>query len=89
MHKDYYIVTDYMTYKNVTKPYFTLRNIKTGKEIKTKIKDSNIYKQSPFGLYDILKIETFTDSPKKKCINGDWMVTEELEPIVESFELIK
>ena len=34
----YYIVVDFKTFKDVTRPHVVLRNIKTGEEIKTKIK---------------------------------------------------
>ena len=85
----YYIVVDYKTYKDETKPYMTLRNIKTGEETKTRIKQSKIYKQQPFGEFSILKIEGFTMDFKKKLINGQWTSTDEQEPILEEYEVIK
>lgn len=88
INENYYIVVNYKTYKDVTKPYFTLRNIKTGEEISTRITQSKIFKQSPFGEYDILKVEGFTHKFKKKCIGGEWVETDELEPILESYEVI-
>ena len=88
INENYYIVVNYKTYKDVTKPYFTLRKIKTGEEISTRITQSKIFKQSPFGEYDILKVEGFTHKFKKKCIGGEWVETDELEPILESYEVI-
>ena len=85
----YYIVLDYRTYKDVTKPYFIARNLKTGEEIKTRIKQSKIYKNNPFGEYDILKIDGFTWDYKKKCVAGEWTITDELEPILEEYVVIK
>ena len=85
----YYIVVDYYTYKDTTKPYMTLRQIKTGEEIKTRIKQSKIYKESPFGLYALLKIEGFTWEYKKREINGEWKTTDELTPILETYEVMK
>lgn len=85
----YYIVADFVVHKNATKPYLTLRNLKTGEEIKTKIKQSKIYRSSPFGEFSILKIEGFTWDFKSKFIQGKWQKTDELEPILENYDVIK
>lgn len=85
----YYIVVDYKVYKDETKPYVTLRNIKTGEEIKTKIKQSKIYKESPFGEYSVLSVKEFAQKNKTKKINGEWQKVEETEPILEDYEVIK
>lgn len=88
INEHYYVVTNYTTYKDVTRPYFTLRNIKTGDEIKTRITQSKIFKDSPFGAYNILKIEGFTEKFKKKNIGGEWRESEELEKVLEFYEVI-
>lgn len=89
MDGTYYIVLDYRTYKgNVTRPYFTLRNLKTGEEIPTRITQAKIYKETPFGQYDILRIENFVEKHKKKYIYDDWVETDELEIIVDNYEKI-
>lgn len=85
----YYIVVDFKTFKDTTKPHVVLRQIQTGEEIKTRIKQGKVYKQNPFGEFSILKIEGFTMDYKKKLINGEWQVTDELEPILEFYEVIK
>ena len=85
----YYIVVDFKTFKDTTKPTLILRKLKTGEEIKTRIKQSKIYKQNPFGEFSILKIDGFTMNFKKKLINGQWTSTDELEPILEEYEVIK
>ncbi len=85
----YYIVVGFKTFKDVTKPYLTLRNIKTGNEINTKIKQGKIFKNNPFGEYAILKIVDFAKGFKKKCIGGEWVVSDEIEDILESYEVIK
>ena len=85
----YYVVINFRTMSDPTKPYFTLRNIKTGEEIKTRIKQGKLYRESPFGEYAILDIRNFTYKPKKKNIGGDWIETEELEPLVTEYEVIK
>lgn len=85
----YYIVVDFKTFKDATRPHITLRNIKTGEEIKTKIKQGKIYKESPFGEHAILRIDKFADSPKSKLINGEWQKTDELEQVLEEYEVVK
>lgn len=85
----YYIVVDFNTYKNATKPYLTLRQIKTGEEIRTKITQSRVYKESPFGLYALLKIDGFTWEYKRREVNGKWIATDQLEPVLETYEVMK
>jgi DNA polymerase III alpha subunit len=87
--KDYYIIIEYKTYKDVTKPYFTARSIKTGDEIKSRVKQSKIFKEHPFGLYNVLQIKEFDKEFKKKNIGGNWVVSDELEDILSNYEVIK
>lgn len=85
----YYIVTDFKVYKDDTKPTLLLHNLKTGKDIKTKIKQSKIYRQNPFGEFSILQIEGFTYEFKKKLIDGKWQSSDETEPILYYYDVIK
>ncbi len=85
----YYIVLNFKTFSDPTKPHFTLRNIKTGEETKTRINQSKLYKESPFGEFAVLDIKGFTYKYKKKNIGGEWIDTEELEPLVTEYEVIK
>ena len=85
----YYIVTEFEQYKDASRPYFTLYNLKTGDSIKTKIRQGKVYKESPFGLYSVLDIRGFTYKNKTKLIDNNWTQTEELEPILEAYEVIK
>ena len=66
-----------------------LHNLKTGEEIKTRIKQSKIYRNNPFGEFAVLCIEGFTMDFKKKLIGGTWQTTDEREPILEAYEVIK
>ena len=86
---DCYIVVDFVVNKDTTKPRVVLRKIKTGEETKTRIKQSNIYKNNPFGCFSIIQIEGFTWDYKKKLIDGDWKQSDELEPIMEEYIVIK
>ena len=86
---DYYIIVDYKTYKDTTKPYFTARKIKTGEEVHSRIKQSKIFKENPFGLYSVLKIKEFMPEFKKKFTDGKWGVTDETEDVLTEYEVIK
>ena len=90
INEDYYIVINYKCFKDATRPYMTLRNINNGEEIKTRITQSKIYKDNPFGEYSILKVEKkgFIEKFKKKCIGGEWTESDELELILECYEVI-
>ena len=85
----YYVVTEFEQYKDASRPYFTLYNLKTGESIKTKIRQGKIYKENPFGLYSVLDIRGFTYKNKTKLIDGEWCKSEELEAIVETYEVVK
>ena len=87
---EYYIVIDYIQGKDLSKPRFTVRRICDGVEIKTRIKYSKMYKEQPFGLWDILYIKSFEQEFKKKPnANGEWVVTDETEDIPTSYNVIK
>ena len=85
----YYIVTEFSQYSDASRPYFTLYNLKTGESIKTKIRQGKIYKENPFGLYSVLDIRGFTYKNKTKLVEGEWVKVDELEAIVETYEVIK
>lgn len=86
----YYIITDYKTYKDSTKPYFTARQVKTGIDVKARIKQSRIFKENPFGLFSVLSIKEFDKEFKKKPnASGKWVVTDELENVLTDYEIIK
>lgn len=84
----YYLVADFKTLKDATKPYLVLKKIRTGEEIKTRIKQSKIFKQSPFGEFAVLEIHDFAIGYKKKPINGQWVTTDEEELILEEYKVI-
>jgi DNA polymerase III alpha subunit len=82
-----YIITEYKVYKDRTKPYLTLRNLKTGDDKKTKIKNGKIFIESPFKLFDVLKVKEFKIQKKTKNINGRWQKTDEDEEILYDYEV--
>ena len=85
----YYIVTEFEQYKDASRPYFTLYNLNTGESIRTKIRQGKVYKENPFGLYSVLDIRGFTYKNKTKLVDGEWQKVDELEVIVETYEVIK
>ena len=85
----YYIVIDYKTYgSNTARPYVTVRNLHDGEEIKTKVTSGKLYQSSPFGLWSILSISSFTEKPKMRKVNGEWVATDEMEKIISEYETI-
>lgn len=85
----YYIITEFQTFKDASKPTITARRICDGTEIKTKIKRGKIFKAAPFGLYSVLQIDGFTTEFKKKYVNGEWVTSDETEEILEYYDVIK
>lgn len=86
----YYMVADFKTYKDTTKPYITARQIRTGKEVKTRIKQGKIFKENPFGQWSVLKINEFSQEFKKRPnAEGKWEATDELEDILTEYEVIR
>ena len=85
----YYIVVDFITYKDPCKPTVVLRNIHSGEEIKTRIKQAKIFKEHPFGQFSIIKVDDFVYEFKKKVVEGKWVSTDETEPILEDYEVYK
>lgn len=86
----YYIITEFKTYKDVTKPYVVARQVKTGDEIKSRIKQGRIFKENPFGLYSVLKIKEFSQEFKKRPnAEGKWVATDEIEDVLCEYEVIK
>ena len=88
-NEEYYIIVDFIQNKDVSKPRFVARNIKTGEEISSRIKQGKIFKEYPFGLYSVLRIKEFSKEFKRKPVNGVWTVTDEIEEVLTDYEVIK
>ncbi len=89
VNHEYFIVIGFKCYKDVTKPYLILRNISSGEEVKTRVKQGKSFKQNPFGCFSILRIREFSEQFKKRNVGGDWVETDEREPILDEWEVIK
>jgi len=98
-----YIIVDYWEWKNAsTTPNFIARNLRTGNEVKARIKQSRKYKEDPFGRYSILNIPKFSEQNKKKKIGKEtiiasdgtekaidkWAETDETEFVLEEWEVL-
>ena len=83
-----YGVTSFKTYSCETRPYLVLRQLSTGEEIKTRVRRSKIFTDNPFGLYSILKINSFTEVNKVRKVEDEFVQTDETEIILEEYEVI-
>lgn len=83
--KSLYIVTEYKVYKDKTKPYITLRNLKTGEDLKTKVKNGKYFSENPFKLFNVLQVLNFKIQKKTKNIGGQWVKTDEDEQILDEW----
>lgn len=86
----YWIVTMFDDSRNSTRPYVTIRRICNGEEIQTRIKLASVFKEQPFGLYSILRMDKIIYEPKKKKMpDGTWVDSDVTEPILCGYETIK
>lgn len=83
-----YIVVDFYTFSDVCRPTVIIRNINSGEEMKTRIKQAKIFKDNPFGRFSILEVNTFAEVFKKKKVDGKWIDSDETELILESYSVI-
>ena len=88
VNEKFYIVIEYKTYKEARKPYCTLHNIKTGEDVKARVTSVKTYQYNPFGEYSILKVDEFKKRRKRKCVDGAWVETDELENILDDYEVV-
>lgn len=85
----YYIVTEFDDSRCSTRPRCTLYRICDGESIDTRINKSSIFKNNPFGLYSIINMQTITYEFKKKKVGDKWVTSDETEPIMNEYEVIK
>lgn len=90
MNESYWIVVTFDDSRAATRPYVTIRRICNGEEINTRIKRSNVFTGNPFGLFSILKMDNVVyEYKKKKLADGTWCDSDQLEPILSSYEVIR
>ena len=86
--ENYYMVIDFKVYKDKSRPYLTLQNLHDGTKIKSRIKSSRVFTAKPFDEMSILSIPVLEMDFKKKCIDGEWKETKELEYILTNYEVV-
>ena len=80
-----YYVADLTVYKDKTKPYLSLYNIKTGETLKTKITKGKRFIENPFNKGNVLKVTETIERQKTKMINGEWKKVNEYETVLEDW----
>lgn len=85
--KGMHYVVETKFYKDKTKPYLVLYNLKTGDTLKTKITSGKKFTENPFKEGNVINVTEFKDKNKMKKIGGDWVKTDELEQIVVAWDV--
>lgn len=86
---DYYAIVSFETYRDPCKPVVVLRRICDGEEIIARVKQSKTFKEMPFGLLSILRINMLTYEFRKKKVNDEWVDSEEMVCVLREYEVIK
>lgn len=82
-----YYVVECKFYKDKTKPYLRLYNLKKGEYLKTKITSGKSFVESPFAEGNVINIKEFSERNKMKKIGGNWVKTDEIEKIVKKWDV--
>lgn len=85
--EDYYVVTDFRTFKNKNRPYVLLYQLKTGKTKKTKVTDAKFYATNKFKLLDTIQIQEFDKQFKNVMVNNKWTKSDEVEEVLTSWNV--
>lgn len=85
--KDMYYVVECKFYKDKTKPYLQLYNMRDGVLLKTKITSGKSFVEAPFKEGNVINVKDFADRKKTKKINGEWVKTDEIEQVVKKWDV--
>ena len=85
--KDMYYVVECKFYKDKTKPYLRLYNLRNGEYLKTKITSGKAFIESPFKEGNVINVKEFSDRNKMKKVGGDWVKTGEKEKVVIKWDV--
>ena len=83
--KDMYYVLECKFYKDKTKPYLTLYNMRDGETLKTKITSGKSFIESPFTNGNVVHVKDFGEKDKVKKVGDNWVKTGEKEKIVKKW----
>ena len=90
MGDNYWIVVEFDDSRSSTRPYVTIRRIKDGEEINTRIKRASVFERKPFGLFSVLYMENVSyEHKKRKTDDGKWVDSDTTEPILSNYDVIK
>ena len=88
LNENYYFVKE-LKLSKYGLPRITIRCIKTGEEIDTRIKNKKLFLSNPFVEYSILYVKEIKECFKKRPDeNGNWVAINETEPILERYEVV-
>lgn len=82
-----FYVVEAKFYKDKTKPYLNLYDLKNGEYLKTKITSGKKFVENPFKTGNVIHVKDFKDKNKVKKINGDWVQTDEKEKVVVEWDV--
>ena len=85
--KDMYYVLECKFYKDKTKPYLMLYNMRDGEYLKTKITSGKSFVESPFNVGNVINVKEFGEKNKMKKVGDDWVKTDEKERIVKKWDV--
>ena len=74
-------------YKDKTKPYLQLYDLKNGEYIRTKITSGKLFVENPFKEGNVIRVTEFFEKNKLKKINGSWVKTDEKEKVIKGWEV--
>ena len=85
--KNMFYVVEAKFYKDKTKPYLNLYNLRTGDTLKTKITSGKSFVERPFQTGNVINVTEFREKNKMKMVNGAWIKTPEMEKIVVGWDV--
>ena len=85
--KNMFYVVEAKFYKDKTKPYLNLYNLRTGNTLKTKITSGKSFVERPFQTGNVINVTEFREKNKMKMVNGTWVKTPEMEKIVVGWDV--
>ena len=85
--KNMFYVVECKFYKDKTKPYLVLYNLRTGDTLKAKITSGKKFVEKPFLQGNVLNVLEFKEKNKMKMIAGTWTKTSEKEKIVTEWDV--
>lgn len=85
--KNMFYVVECKFYKDKTKPYLVLYNLRTGDTLKTKITSGKKFVEKPFLQGNVLNVLEFKEKNKMKMIAGTWTKTSDKEKIVTEWDV--